>query len=298
MSSNTGYHRHRKYSHSEDTKKEKILKYVFSFITFLFLSVLVALICAKTVIMNPVFLEKSFTTYEYTIELYKSIEDFSDSACKKYNIDNYAVEQAVTFKTVKQLNDAYVSEKLETDSKFNDETYGFFIGNLKSELKNQLELQMQSSSVKVTKDVENGIDALINDIVNYINNAIGVSHVDKLHSVTSIADTALKIVCAAAAVITGALIVIVCYIGEKRYRGVRYVAYSVGGTSLINVVLAVIVLIYYKSADFAIYPKYLQFALENHINNLILALICASISAFSVFTVLLAVCWKLKRKNK
>lgn len=300
MSANTSYHRRHRHSHSEDTKKEKILKYIFSFIAFLFLTLLSVLICTKAVIINPVFIEKSFTTYEYTVELYRSIEDFSESTCKKYNIDSYAVENVVNFEAVKQLNDAFVSENLKTDGKFNNETYDFFIGNLKSELKSQIERQMQSSSVEVTNDVENGIDVLINDIIDYINNAVRVSHIDKIYPITSVADTALQITCAVVAVITGTLIVIVCYIGEKRYRGVRYAAYSVGGLSLINAVFAVIVSVYYKykSAGFAIYPNYLMYALENHIGNLVLALFCASVSSFAVFVILLAICWKLKRKNK
>ena len=159
------------------------------------------------------------------------------------------------------MNDAFVSENLKTDGKFNNETYDFFIGNLKSELKSQIERQMQSSSVEVTNDVE------------------------KIYPITSVADTALQITCAVVAVITGTLIVIVCYIGEKRYRGVRYAAYSVGGLSLINAVFAVIVSVYYKykSAGFAIYPNYLMSALENHIGNLVLALFCASVSSFAGF---------------
>lgn len=300
MSGNTSYLRHHRHSRSEDTKREIILKYILSFVVFIFMTVLSLLICAESVALNPVFLEKSFTAYEYTAELYKNIDDFSSGACKKYNIDDCAVKKVVTFKAVKSINDAYVSEKLETVGEFDDETYDFFIGNLKSELKIELERQMKSNVVEPEKavDFESGIDALINDIVSYINSAVGVSHMDKLHSITSVADTALKIVCQIAAVIIGALIVIVSYIGEKRYRGVRYVAYSFGAVSLINAVFAVIVSIYFKSTDFVFYPIYLNYALENHVNYLILALFCAFISAFSAFTVLLAVCWKLKRKNK
>lgn len=298
MSSNTSYHRRRRHSHSEDTKKEVILKYVFSFITFVMLSVLSLLICAKSVFFSPVFLEKSFTTYEYTMELYENIEDYSLSSCKKSNIDTYAVEKAVTFETVKKINDAYISEKLKTDSKYNEETYDYFISNLKSDLETLLTEQMEIASIQVDDTVSKGIDTLINDITAYIDNAVSVSHADDISSFTRVSDIVLSVASAVAAVITGAFAVIVCYIGERRYRGIRYAAYSVGGTVLINTVLAVIGTVYFNNIDFILYPNYLQSAFQTHINNSILALFCASVSFFALFVMLLAICWKLKRKNK
>lgn len=298
MSSNTSYRRRHRHSHSEDTKKEVILKYFFSFITFVMLTVLSFLICARSVFFSPVFLEKSFTNYEYTMELYENIEDYAVSCCKSSNIDSYAVEKAITFETVKELNDAYISEKLKTDGKFNEETYDYFISDLKTTLQSLLEEQMEVSSVEINDAADKGIENMIEDITAYINRAVSVSHAEDIYSFIRVADIVLMIAAVVAAVITGAFAVIVCYIGEKRYRGIRYAAYSVGGSALINMVFAVILNAYSDSMKFTLYPNYLQFALENHINNAILALICASVSLFAVFVILLAVCWKLKRKNK
>lgn len=298
MSSNTSYYRRHRHFHSEDTKKEKILKYVFSFITFIMLTVLCLLICAKSVFFSPVFLEKSFTTYEYTMELYENIDDYSVSCCEKSNIDTYAVEKAVNFETVKKINDAYISEKLKTDSKYNEETYDYFIADMQSNLKSLFTEQMEISSVEMNDTVNKGIDNIINDVIAYINNAVSVSHIEDISSFIRVSNIVLSIASAVTALITGAFAVIVCYIGKKRYRGVRYIAYSVGACALINMVFSVILNIYFNSMEFTLYPNYLQFALENHINSSILALICASVSSFAVFVIFLAVCWKLKRKNK
>ncbi len=293
MSSNTSYRRRIHHTHSEDTLKEKIIKYIFSFVTFIFLTILSLLICADTVFVNPHYFEKSFTTYEYTLELYNVIDDYSKSVCKKANIGIEAVQKAVTFEAVKKINDAYIGETLKTDNPYNDETYSYFISRLKSDLKEQL-----NKESAVQSEADEGTDSIINDIVSFINNAVSASHAQKLYSVTRVGDMAIKTAAVVTAVLTAVFAVIVCYTGEKRYRGLRYVSYSAGASALTNLVFAVIFALYSKNISLDVYPVYLQYAFANHMKNSMFALLCASISLFAVNTAVLAFCWKLKRKNK
>lgn len=297
MSSNTSYRRRIHHSHSEDTLKEKIIKYIFSFFTFIFLTVFSFLICADTVFVNPYYFEKSFTTYEYTLELYNIIDDYSKSVCKKENIGTEVVQKTVTFEAVKKINDSYIGEKLKTDNPYNDETYSYFISRLESDLKEQLDIQLNKESA-VQPEAAEGTDGIINDIVSFVNNAVSASHAEKLYSVTRVADTAIKIVAVVTAALTAVFAVIVCYTGEKRYRGLRYISYSAGASALTDLVFAVIFALYSKNISLDVYPVYLQYAFANHMNNSMLALYCASISLFAVNTAVLAFCWKLKRKNK
>lgn len=298
MSADTNYRRRRHRTSVEDTKAQKFLKLIFSFVIFVFLTALSVLICVRSVVFNPYYIEKSLTSYEYTMELYKNIDDFSRASCKKADIGTQAVERAVTFEEIKRINDAYVSEKLKTESRFNNETYDYFISDFETTFKELLLQQMETENVSINDTVQSGMDELIKEIIAYIDTSVSISHAADLHSFASVADTALKIASIVLAVLTGALAVIVSYVGEKRYRGIRYLAYSAGAAALINMAFAVIAYAFYKSADLAIQPLYLQYALENHISNSIFALLCASFSLFAVYTVILAWCWKLKRKNK
>lgn len=298
MSNSTSYRRRSHHTHSEDTVKEKVIKYICSFITFIFITILSLLICADTVFLNPYYFEKSFTTYEYTLELYNSIDDYSQAVCKRENIGTEAVQKAVTFEAVKKINDAYIGEKLKTENPYNDETYNYFVNRLKTDLKERLTAQLTEEAAGQSEELSSGADSIINDIVCYIDNAVSASHAEKLYSVTQVSDTAIKIAAAVTAVITAAFVVIVCYTGERRYRGLRYISYSIGASAFTALVLAVIFGLYTKNISLAVYPVYLQYAFENHINNSMLALLCAAISLFAVDTAVLAICWKLKRKNK
>lgn len=298
MSINTSYHRRHHHTSVEDTKSQKILKYVLSFFVCILLTVLSVLICVKSVALNPDYLKKSFTSYEYTMELYKNIDDFAKASCKKANIGTYAVEKAVTFEQVKQINDSYICEKFKVENRFTNETYDYFIIDLKNNLKTLLLQQLESDYAEISSSADVGADGMVNDIIDYIDESVSVSHAEKLYSITAIADTALKIVSIVIAVLTAAVAVIICYIGEKKYRGLRYVSYSIGGSAVINLAFVIILNIIAKNMDLTLSPVYLQYALESHINNTVFALLCASIALFAVYTAILAVCWKLKRKNK
>lgn len=281
-----------------DTGKEKVLKYFFSFITFIFITVLSLLICAESVFIHPYFLQKSFTTYEYTMELYNNIDDYAKSVSKNAGIGIDAAEKAVTFEAVKKINDAYICEKLKTENQYNDQTYDYFMGVLESNLKELLVQQLNHDSVKLTGTVNDAADAYVKDVVRYIDTAVRLSYTEDLYALIPVADTALKAASVIAGVLVGAFAVIVFYIGKKRYRGLRFVSYAVCAASITDMLLAVAAYVYTQNYGFALYPKYLQYALENHINSSILALICASVFLFAVYTALLAACWKLKRKNK
>jgi len=55
---------------------------------------------------------------------------------------------------------------------------------------------------------------------------------------------------------------------------------------------------YARGLALQIYPEYLQFALESHIQYCVFAFICAAAAMLAAYTAVLAFCWKLKRKNK
>jgi len=296
MGININYHRHRNHIASEaDTKRQKILKYILSFLLSVMLTVLSVCVCSEYVFLSPGYLEKSFTSYEYTAELHKNIELYAANSCKRAGVSEACLEDVVTFKAVKNMNDAFIGEQLEVHNRFNNETYDYFAGILKADIKAAL---LKQPGVADAAEAERSVNRMADDIMNYVFQSVSISHTEKLMSVISVTDIALKAVIAVLAVLCVLFTVIIYYTGERRYRGLRFAAYSFGAAALINAAFAAIAKGYARGLALQIYPEYLQFALESHIQYCVFAFICAAAAMLAAYTAVLAFCWKLKRKNK
>lgn len=300
MGININYHRHRNHIASEtDTKQQKVLKYIISFILNVLLIALSFSVCSELTFFSPYYLRKSFTSYEYTAELYKNIELYAENSCKRAGIDGSCIDDVVTFETVKSINDAYISEQLGINNRLSNETYDYYIGNFKDDINALLMKQLNIIDSSAAADAYGGsVSSMVNDIVDYIYESVSVSHTEKLMSAVSVAGIAVKAVIAVLSVMSVLFIVIIYYIGEKRYRGLRFVAYSFGTAALMNAAFAVIAKVYAANLDLQLYPKYLHFALESHINYCVFALMCVAAAMLAAYAAVLAFCWKLKRKNK
>lgn len=287
-----------KNTHSGISVTSTALKYFLSFVTFLSLMCLCVSVCTKSVITNTGFFEKSFISYNYTNTLWGDVFDYSCDLCEENNTDPSFLNSVLNFETVRKINNAYVSENLQTANVLVDETYKDLIKDLKSNVKTAVKSQNSKLYEKESDQRENIENNLAEKISSYVQSAVSKANVGKLNSITDVTNPALIGVIAFFAFLFASLATITFYTEKKRYRGLRYVYYSVSSATLMNFVLGFVSMALKKNANLNVNNKYLLCALESQIDYSIISLFVVTAALAAISVLMLSVIWKLKRKNK
>ena len=165
-----------KNTHSGISATSTVLKYFLSFVTFLSLMCLCVTVCAKSVIINTGFFEKSFISYNYTNILWNDVFDYSCNLCEENSTDPSFLNGVLNFETVRKINNAYVSENLQTADVLADETYEDLIIDLKSNVKTAVKSQNSKFYEKESdrrENVENDLAEKILYVTNHIDDYNG-----------------------------------------------------------------------------------------------------------------------------
>lgn len=294
----TDYHSRRHHRVKADTKAQKIIRAVLSFILFLFLFVLGLSICAKSVFVNPAFISKSFTSYDYTDKLCGDILQYAEDKCLESGISDKAAKSAITFEAVKKINDSYIASLLKASDSYSADSYQTYIGILKEDFSSLVAEQLTNSGIETDDSVLSGIEVLSNDLESYITERIAVKSIDSIIAAVNISSVLFLVLSVVFAVLSAVLALIIYYIGDKRYRSLRYISYSFGAAGIMNFICAAAVQLFKSANKFIIYPNYLLSAAMQHIKVCTVSLVFAGMAFSVAYVMLIAVVWKLKRKEK
>lgn len=294
----TDYHSRRHHRVKADTKAQKIIRAILSFVLFLFLFVLGLSICARSVVVNPVFISNSFTSYDYTEKLFEDILQYADDKCLESGIGNKAAENAITFEAVKNINDSYIASLFKTSNSYSADSYQSYIEDLKQHFSSLITEQLKNDGAEMDEAVLSGIDMLSNDLERYITERLAVKSADSIITAVNISSVLFLVLSVVFTVLSAVLALIIYYIGDKRYRSLRYISYSFGAAGIMNFISAFIVQVLKSVNHFIIYPDYLFSAAMQHIRVCTVSLVFAGMAFSIAYVILIAVVWKLKRKGK
>ncbi len=297
---NTDYHRSSNHSSRviADTKGEAAVKYVLSFFLSLFL--IIALVCTglRAVAFNPKSIAQAFTSYSYNRSMLEYIGTFIDDKCleNSIDIDYYDV---IGYDDVDKINSSYAYKQFNLSEGDAFENYSVYVEQVCAEFENQMLISLERSGENAkSKSVQAKVKAISDELNAYICDCVEAGRLSEIAHADEIIKLALNIIICAFGVLSVIVAVILYYVGRKRYRALRFIAYSAGSAGFAGFALSVALFFKFKSFKPSVYPEYLLCALESHFDYSIAGFFLVSVTAVLVYIVLISAVWKLKRKGK
>lgn len=297
---NTDYHRSSNHSFRviADTKGETAVKYVLSFFLSVFL--IITLVCTglRAVAFNPKSIAQAFTSYSYNRSMLEYIGTFIDDKCLENSID-VDYYDVIGYDDVKKINSSYAYKQFNLAKGEAFEDYSVYAQQVCAEFENQaLSALERSGEDSQSESIQAKVKAVSAELNAYICECVEAGKISNIAHADEIIKLALNIVACAFGVLSVIVSVILYYVGRKRYRALRFIAYSAGSAGFTGLALSVALFFKFKSFKPAVYPEYLLCALESHLDYSIAGFFLVSITAILVYIVLISAVWKLKRKGK
>lgn len=297
---NTDYHRSSNHSSRviADTKGEAAVKYVLSFFLSLFL--IIALVCTglRAVAFNPKSIAQAFTSYSYNRSMLEYIGTFIDDKCLENSID-VDYYDVIGYDDVDKINSSHAYKQFNLSEGDAFENYSVYVEQVCAEFENQVLISLERSGENAeSKSVQAKVKAISDELNAYICDCVEAGRLSEIARADEIIKLALNIIICAFGVLSVIVSVILYYVGRKRYRALRFIAYSAGSAGFTGLALSVALFFKFKSFKPAVYPEYILCALESHLDYSIAGFFLVSITAILVYIVLISAVWKLKRKGK
>lgn len=295
---NTDYHRYRRHrGNTADTKGEKLSKYILSFVLCLLLTAFIVLIGLKAVALNPKYIAKAFTSYEYTVQLQDYIKNYAYDKCLESGIDTAAAD-AVTYQAADDINKAAVYKQFELDEGDSYKDSDYYIGGMCADFSDRALKLLMQNGIDADARAKAEIDEISDDINKFAVKCTNFEKLQEISSAVKLAGVVLTVLLISFAILLFVLSLIIYFIGSKRYRALRFISYSFGASGLISAVFCVFISVFNSSHQPNFYPVYLITALNGYIDYCLNCFAVISVAMFIAYIVLIAAVWKMKRKGK
>lgn len=297
---NTNYHRSRNHNDRvrAEGRGELAAKYILSFLLSAFLCALVVLTCLRISVLNPNYVARAFTCYEYNSQLCGYIKEYASDKCLENGISASAAD-VITYENTEKINASYILKQFKLDKTGEYDIYTVYADNVCNEFENQALLSLKEAGVDIeATQVQNKVSAITGEINDFILKSVGSGKIEEAVQAVELSCFVLNILIAVLCVLSFALLLIIFFIGEKRYRALRFIAYSAGSAGITGIVASLAVFIKLKYMNLAVYPRYLLSAFNTHLSNSLISFFTISLTMLLIYIVLISVVWKMKRKGK
>lgn len=296
---NTDYHTSR--SHGRHTgaegKGELAAKYILSLLLSLFLCAVIAFTGLRACVLNPKYIAGAFTSYEYNQQLCGYIKEFASDKCLENGIDSSAAD-VITYEKTEKINASYILKQFGLDSTGEYDDYSVYADAVCTEFEEQVLLSLKAAKADAEDEqVLNKIKAVSGEINEFILKSVGSGRLDEAVQIIELSELALTVLIAVFCVLSFVLSLIIYFIGSKRYRALRFIAYSAGSAGVTGLITSFAVFLKIRNLDLAVYPKYLMSAFNAHLSNSLAGFFAVSAAMLLIYIILISIVWKMKRKG-
>lgn len=293
-------HRHHKSSSQStyDTSSQKAIRNVFSFFLFIAIALLSLAICTNTAFVNPSKFASIFTDATYVSAFYDDVKQYSYDVCDLSNLPHEVVDSSITYEAVEKIAVSYAEGVMDVSDQYSSTSYDGYLGDLNESLTKDLNNYVKQNGINLGKEQKSTINEFVITITDYIRQQVEFEYMDKLQTASNIGKTVATILEIVFAIASAVLVLIVVSIGNKRYRGVRAVAYSLLASALLQLSFVAEFGIIKRFKTLVIYPTYLCDSVMKYINNCVLNVAVSSFVSLSLAIVVMTIVWKLKREQK
>lgn len=280
---------------SPETKLIKFLRVFLSFVLSVIIATLSVGVCFTVDFLDASKLEKYFTGYAYTDGVRNNILTYSKGLYLKNGLPDDELENIISYNAVKSVVDNYAGHYVSSRVGYDEDAYLNSIEEITENIRTDIAEQVAATNQNENADALNKIVKSIN---NYFTEEVkikGAEHIETLLNIGIPAGYGVIGVCSFFFIF---IVLILFFLGERRYRSLRAISISFFTAGLFEICLASIVLIISQIKKFDIYPVYLYNQFMEYVYNCIGAVMLTGFVTIVIGVAVAAVTWINKVKGK
>lgn len=270
----------------------KAVSVIFSFFLFLAMTTLFFIVGIYFGLFNDNNFLNKMNENNYYNEIYEKVTEKVTEVLDKADIPKSVGKKVFTLKRV------YIDEKNYVEQTLNGNKYTINTEKLKSNLRKYVYQYLETENITLTEEIATGVDNVIELSVREYERIITFTLADYYQQYKGEFSKYVPIVLGISCGLMVGLSILLLMIHKRKYRGIRYIAYSTLGAALMNLLPAVYLLLSKKYERIQVQPKYYQNFLVSHIQSDLNMFIYVSIMGFVLFTILLLIIKFLKHNGQ
>ena len=270
----------------------KVVSVIVSFFLFLAMTVLFFITGIYFGLFNDSNFLNKMNESNYYNEIYEEVTENVTEILDKADIPKSVGKKVFTLKRV------YIDEKNYVEQRINGNKYTIDTEKLKSSLEKCVYQYLETENITLTQEITAGVDNVIELSIREYERTISFTLADYYQQYKGEFTKYVPIVLGMSCGFMIGLSVLLLIIHKRKYRGVRYIAYSTLGAVLMNVLPAAYLLLSKKYEGIQAQPEYYRNFLVSHIQSDLNVFIYVSIMGFVLFTILLLVIKFLKHTGQ
>lgn len=290
--------KNRRTSGTADTNGQKIGRNIVAFFLFLSIAALSLSICAKVSFINSERYAEIFTNQQYVNSLYSDVKQYAYDVCDECSIPEDSIDEVITYASIYDIEEAYALGNLTNAPQYTQTTYDDRITELKENLAQSTSDMLEEYKLDIDKNQSDGANTFAMKICDYIRSKVEFQYMDKLETLSNLGKTVSVVMIVIFSISTAVLALITFSIGNKKYRGLRAIAYSFNASAILNFGFVLAMQIIKQVKTLVIYPTYLCDSVMNFVNSSILSVAVSACLSLGISLIIAASVWKLKRNEK
>lgn len=280
---------------SKKRRQSKAGKMIASFMLFLSLTVLSLSVCCKAYIANPATIACIFTGNSYVSALQDDIIQFANDESKKCSVPADCLDKVISYDVVFELESSYIHSMLGTSQGYSADAFQKNVLSLKEKISTAMQNELDSQNMSYS---QKGVEGFAQAVSDYAQSKAEFKYIEKVQSVLNISNVLITAAIIVSLVVSIALIALLVVKKDKRYRSMRYVAYSFEASAIFNFAMVCAVGIVRGAKDLVLYPSYLCAALMSYVGSSMLAVAISGIVLILISFVIITAIWRIKRGNE
>lgn len=280
---------------SHDTKGNIRVRAFLSFVLCVLMVALSLSVCTKTVFVNASYLEEKLTSFSYVNSYRENVITYASDCFLKNGIPDDNLNNVITQEKANELAENYINSILKVKAGITSDTFSQTVEGLKSSLNKEIKQQISSTDYTYNEETAQKTADRIADYAREQLSIPGVSYIETIVNIGSVASTAVAVL---TAVFIAVLVVIIFFVGAKRYRSIRAIGISFMSAGFFDLILSLIVIIISKVKCVDIFPLYLRQAFMSYVNGSIGAVALSGGILLLVSLAFITLVWKMKRDEK
>lgn len=277
---------------SHDTKGNIRVRGFLSFVLCILLIGFSLALCARTVFTKASYIEEKLTSYDYVSSYRQAVIDFAGDVFLKNGIPADNLENVITYDDMQELAVSYINSVIKARTGYTAQTVTANIQSLQSAMGEEIKAQLENTGYEYDGEKAS---ALAEYIGVYVQNKLSIEHDTYLETVTNVGSLASLIISIVVAVFCAILMLILFFVGAKRYRSVRAIGNGFMSAGIFDLFLSLIAIIILRIKSIDIYPLFLRSALMDYVYGSIGAVAAAGAIMIFISLIFVTVVWKMKR---
>lgn len=280
------------------TKAQKIWRSVLAFFLCLAITALSLCVCIRTTFLGKNSLVSVVTDDQYVAAVKDDLLEYAHSLCDACGIAYDSVDSAITYDSIYNVEEAYISGLLGASQEYTSTTYQDLIAALGDNIEEQTKSMMEAKHIHADATLTNPAGIFADKIEDYLTQRVELPRAEKMATLINLATTGSWGGVVGFAILVLVLALVVISIGNKRYRAVRFTAYATLAAGALDFLLVGGVEIVKRHKQLVLYPLYFSETLLRYVNRCLTSVSLAGAVLVFLSVIIMCIVWKMDRDKK